>query len=154
MRPNLNTSHVCSRHHRLLLPPQAPGKAGRGRETHRVCHSASMLFRNSRFCAGDNWFIFTSLRCRTSRAPGETEECFFCDPALTALATHFCWFLRQRNIDSNLIISLFLNRNARGSMLRPRLGQLWRLVKQVHRFFFSCRHDFSLPPVVLHQCLH
>ena len=27
----------------------------------RVCYSTSMLFRNSRFSAGDNWFIFTSV---------------------------------------------------------------------------------------------
>ena len=38
-------------------------------------------------------------------------------------------------------------------MLRLRLEQLWRLVKQVHRFFFTCHHDLSLPLVVLHQGL-
>ena len=40
----------------------------------RVCHSTSMLFRNSCLSAGDNWVIFTSLRCRTCRAPGETVK--------------------------------------------------------------------------------
>ena len=45
---------------------------------------------------------------------------------------------------------MFLNQNARGSMLRLRLEQLWRLV---HRFFFSRHHDLSLPLVVLHQGL-
>ena len=40
----------------------------------RVCQSTSMLFRNSCLSAGDKWFIFTSLRCRTCRAPGETVK--------------------------------------------------------------------------------
>ena len=48
---------------------------------------------------------------------------------------------------------LFLNQSARDSMLRLRLEQLWRLVKQVHRFCFSCHHDLFLPPVVLYQGL-
>ena len=34
----------------------------------KVCHSTSMLFRNSCLSANDNWFIFTSLRCRTCQA--------------------------------------------------------------------------------------
>ena len=34
----------------------------------------SMLFRNSYLSAGDKWFIFTFLRCRTYRAPGETVK--------------------------------------------------------------------------------
>ena len=29
-----------------------------------LSRSICMLFRNSRFSAGDKWFIFTSLRCR------------------------------------------------------------------------------------------
>ena len=88
-----------------------------------------MLFRNSRFSAGDNRFICTSLRCRTCRVPGETEEGLFCDPALAVFATHFYCLLRQWDIDSNRTVP----------KLQPE--QLWELLIRVRQFVSSCRHD-------------
>ena len=108
----------------------------------------SMLLRNSRFSAGDIWFIFTSSRCCTCRAPGETvKKASSVIQLLTILATH------SAVSSDNGTSTAFLNRKARGSVSGLRLEQLWRLVILVHRFVFSCRHDLSLPHVVLHQSL-
>ena len=74
-----------------------------------------MLFRNSRFYAGDKWFIFTSLRCRTCRAPGETDLSprHVCGCSVRVLLAPFHDFL--------VLSSLFLRH---GSQIQPIIHQL------------------------------
>ena len=74
----------------------------------KVCHSVSMLFKNSRLSACVNWLIFIYLLAlpHLSCTRRHSKKCLFRDPTLRLITTHFCW-LRQRNICSDLIIFRF-----------------------------------------------
>ena len=89
----------------------------------RACHSICMLFRNSRFSAGDKWLIFTSLALSHLVPKRDAEECFFRDPAPTAFSTHSVG--SSGNATSTAISSSLVSESkCTGSMLRLRLEQL------------------------------
>ena len=105
-----------------------------------------MLFRNSRLSAGDNWFIFTSLRCCTCRAPGETVKKASSVPFLLALqATEH----RQQSHQSS-----FPNRLAPGSVSRLHLEQLYQDFAQEvpgksnHMDWMALRKSLEVLPMV------
>ena len=120
----------------------------------RVCHSVSMLFRNSRLSAGVNWLIFISLRCRTCRAPGETVKMPL--PLSNFEAGHHS-FLLAPQATGHLQRShhfLFPYRMTQSSIPEFHYEQLVKVVLRARRLAVSCHHGLPLSLVVQYLWWH